>query len=145
MARHNGGARNEGSPIPAVAVGAITYVVLSFFRTELNRHLTALTSNHWYVPFDASLAFLIALTTGFVAASMYRRHEMAMGFCACAMGEIARGIMKLLVVVYAAGFAAAINLPGTAVLDIFTNALPSGILGAAGGAVAVVLLRNRSK
>ena len=145
MAMHDGGTRNEGSTIPAIAVGALTYLVLSFLRTELNRHSTALTSNHWYVPFDASLAFLIALTTGFVAASMYRQREMAMGFCACAVGEIARGIIKLLVAVYGAGFAVAINLPGAAVLDIFTNALPSGILGAAGGAVAVVLLRNRSK
>jgi hypothetical protein len=127
----------------AVAAGALTYVIAAYMRIELVHYFRAYLAGHWIGSIDALLIYTTTLLSGFVAGLLYREQVLLTGFCAGAVGELARGVIKPLVAMHAVGWAAIVSLPLGYVLDILFAALVTGILGAAGAAVSVVARRDR--
>jgi len=132
------------APVLAIACGALTYVTIAFLRTEGLRYLSANLADHWLSLIDAFLVYAATLLSGFVAARLYRKRVFMTGFFAAAVGELARGLLKLSLKLHAVGWMSAISLPLSYVLDIVFAAAISGILGAAGAAVAVVASGHRA-
>ena len=127
--------------IVAVAVGAATYIAAAFIRTGAISYLGPPFSGHLIGSIDALLIYITALLPGFVAATLFRSRIFVTGFVAGAVGELARSVIKLLPALHAAGWMAINTLPMDYISDIFFSAVATGILGAAGAAVAVVSRR----
>jgi hypothetical protein len=130
----------------AIGTGAAAYVILFIIRSVCQRHFAQLFSNHWFGVLDTSLVFSMTLASGWMAGMRYPRRVLWVGFWAASTGEAVHGAIKLFMAIHAAGVASLFSLPLNAVLDVFVNAVPSGVPGAAGGAVALVRnLRPQSK
>lgn len=125
-----------GTQAVAITVGALVYVIAAFLRSEVPRAFEVSLLGHWVASIDASSIYLITLLSGFSAALLYRQFIFVTGFLSGAVGEICHGLIKLLIASHMAGW---VLFPISYVADIFINALPSGIGGAAGAAVAVVI------
>ena len=128
----------------AVAAGALTYVIAAFLRIEVVLYFRPYLAGHWIGSIDALLIYTSTLLSGFVTGLVYAEHVLLTGFCAGAVGELARGIFKLLVAVHAVGLAAIASLPLGYVLDILFAALATGVLGAAGAAVSIVAYHRQT-
>jgi hypothetical protein len=134
---------NRGSKqIVAIGAGAAAYALAAFLRASALSYFGVKRLSHWLSPFDASLIYLIGLTAGFLAALIYRQRTLLIGFSAAAIGEIAHGLIKLLVAFYAAGW---LMFPPSFIFDILMNGLPAGILGAAGASVAIARHGKRAE
>lgn len=131
--------------IVAVAVGALAYGMASLLRTYVFHYLKADLSGHWLGSINALWIYINTLLSGFVAVLLYRRNVFLIGFCAGALGELARGLAGLLATLHAVGWLEIVSFPISYVLDIFFASLTSGVLGAAGAAVAFVTCQYKSE
>jgi hypothetical protein len=129
--------------IAAILVGATFYVAAGFARADLLPRIATGISGHWANSLDTFLTYITSLLAGFVAALVFRHQVLATGFCASALGSLARTLLKLFITLHAVGWLEIRHLPLGFVGDLVFAAFGSGVLGAAGGAVAAVAVRSR--
>jgi hypothetical protein len=135
----------RSAQILAVAVGALTYAMASLMRTYVLHYLKGDLSGHWLGSINALWIYVNTLLSGFVAMLLYSRSVFLIGFCAGAAGELARGIAGLLSILHAVGWHEIVGFPLSYMLDLVFASLTSGVLGAAGAAVAVVTFQCRQE
>lgn len=125
----------------AVITGAIVYILLASAWTACRDSLGSIFSGHWAVVINSSLIYLICISAGVASAGLSKQDVFISGFCSAAIGEMAHGLLGLMQAWYHAGIAGMLNYPPGSLINIPLNGIPAGILGAAGGATAVVIFR----
>jgi hypothetical protein len=120
---------------PIVLMGAFLYAIASALR-------------HYLLPqsvggvFSVALLFLILLAPGALVGYFRPRRVLEFGFIAGVIGDVAYRLGDLL---HAGVVHAAVSsIPSSAVMGSIIDALPVGILSAAGGAFGYVLRTRRN-
>ena len=135
------GRRTRVLAIAAIVAGAAVYVAAAFVRTDILPRILKGLSEHWARSIDESLIYIISLLAGFVAALVFRHKVLTIGFCASALGSLVRSLLKLFMTLHVVGWMEIRRVPLGFMADIVFAAFASGVLGAAGAAVAVVVCR----
>lgn len=127
----------------AIISGALAYTVAAAAGSQILHNITPTLSTTWGRPIATSLVFLIQLLPGFVAGAMHRKRVLLLGFVAGVLGALTQGTVGLTTSILKAGTAAEFPF-GAAALNIILSAIPVGILGAAGGAVGLAVVRRHA-
>jgi len=129
------------SSLLAIVSGAVVYTVAAAAGSQILHSITPTLSTTWGRPITASVIFVVQLLPGFVVGAMHRQRVLLLGFVAGFLGGLTQGTVGIITSISKAGTAAEFPF-GAAALDIILSAIPVGILGAAGAAVALVAVRG---
>jgi len=125
------------SALVVVIGAALAYVVAMVARSIFVPD--SVTETHLGRSLDISLLYAITLLPGIAVGSLCGRRVLELGFAAGALGEILRAGAQLAVAVTSTPDTVQMNVPWlSTLLGSLIQALPSGVLGAAGGAVGYV-------
>ena len=130
-------ASSRQSPVTVIIGAALAYVVAMVARGFLVPD--SVVATHLARSLDVSLLYAITLLPGIVVGTLCGRRVLEFGFAAGALGEVLRAGSQMALAVMTTPETFQMDVPWlSTLLGSLIQALPSGVLGAAGGAVGYV-------